>query len=46
MAQRLRDAVVRNLVELEALPIDELLERRYRKHRAIGSVIEPAPAPV
>jgi acetyl-CoA carboxylase carboxyl transferase subunit alpha len=42
MAQRLRDAVVRTLVELKALSTEELLERRYRKHRAIGSVVEVA----
>jgi acetyl-CoA carboxylase alpha subunit len=44
MAHLLRDAVVRNLVELKALDIEELLERRYRKHRSIGMVIDQSVA--
>jgi acetyl-CoA carboxylase carboxyl transferase subunit alpha len=31
--------------ELAALPIDDLLEQRYRRYRAIGVYTEPAPAP-
>ncbi|MCS6971378.1 MAG: acetyl-CoA carboxylase carboxyltransferase subunit alpha [Planctomycetota bacterium] len=44
MAEILRAAVARHLRELLALPLDALLERRYRKLRAIGSVIEPPAA--
>jgi acetyl-CoA carboxylase carboxyl transferase subunit alpha len=44
MAQSLREALVRHLVELKGLPIDVLLERRYQKHRAIGVVTEEAQA--
>lgn len=44
MAELLGAAVARHLRELAALPADELLERRYRKLRAIGCVVEPAPA--
>ncbi len=40
MAHQLRDAIARNLGELKALATDELLERRYRKYRAIGAVVE------
>jgi acetyl-CoA carboxylase carboxyl transferase subunit alpha len=40
MAHILRDVIARHLGELKALPIDQLLERRYRKYRAIGAVVE------
>ncbi len=42
MAHALRDVLARHVGELKALPIDQLLEQRYRKYRAIGSVIEEA----
>ena len=44
MAAILKDTITRNLDELCALPVDELLEARYQRYRAIG---EPAriPAP-
>jgi len=35
-ASTLRDAVARHLAELEALPTDELLRRRYQKFRRFG----------
>jgi acetyl-CoA carboxylase carboxyl transferase subunit alpha len=44
MAHALRDVIARHLTELKSLPIDELLERRYRKYRGIGSVLEAAKA--
>jgi acetyl-CoA carboxylase carboxyl transferase subunit alpha len=44
MAHTLRDVLAAHIGELKALPIDELLERRYRKYRAIGSVIDGAKA--
>jgi acetyl-CoA carboxylase carboxyl transferase subunit alpha len=44
MARTLRDALARHLAELRKLPIDELLERRYRKYRAIGAVVDGAKA--
>jgi len=40
MARLLGDAIARVIGELRALPLDEMLERRYRKYRAIGEVIE------
>jgi acetyl-CoA carboxylase carboxyl transferase subunit alpha len=44
MAAILKETITRNLDELCALPVDELLEARYQRYRAIG---EPAriPAP-
>jgi len=44
MAKILGEVLVRNIKELQALPIDEMLERRYRKYRAIGSFIESVTA--
>ena len=40
MARLLGDAIARVIGELRALPLDEMLERRYRKYRAIGEVVE------
>ena len=40
MAHQLRDVVARHLNELKTLATEELLERRYRKYRAIGAVVE------
>ncbi len=34
--EMLKEAILRNLAELKALPVDELLDRRYRKLRTIG----------
>ncbi len=39
-AANLKEAVVRNLQELILLSGDELLEKRYKKYRAIGEFIE------
>jgi acetyl-CoA carboxylase carboxyl transferase subunit alpha len=44
MAGLLKDALLKHLRELQALTIDELLERRYAKYRAIGQVVEAAAA--
>ncbi len=35
-AENLKDALVKNLEELCALPVDQLLEQRYQKFRTIG----------
>jgi len=35
-ADNLKAALLKHLVELKRLPIDELLERRYQKFRTIG----------
>ena len=35
-ADNLKTALLKNLAELQVLPIDELLERRYQKFRNIG----------
>lgn len=40
MTGLLGDAIARHLQQLRALPVDEMLERRYRKYRAIGQVVE------
>lgn len=36
MAQVLKEAVLRNIKECKAVPIDDLLEKRYNKFRKIG----------
>jgi acetyl-CoA carboxylase carboxyl transferase subunit alpha len=36
MAKSLAEAISRHLKELRRLPVQELLERRYRKHRSVG----------
>ncbi|MDD4909129.1 MAG: acetyl-CoA carboxylase carboxyltransferase subunit alpha [Candidatus Omnitrophica bacterium] len=36
MARALKEAVLRNIKECKAVPIDELLEKRYNKFRKIG----------
>jgi acetyl-CoA carboxylase carboxyl transferase subunit alpha len=41
-AHLLRDAVSRHIGELRKLSLDQLIEQRYRKHRAIGEVVENA----
>jgi acetyl-CoA carboxylase carboxyl transferase alpha subunit len=48
-AQRLKAVIVRELDRLTALPVDELVEQRYRRYRSLGAYAElagPAPAPV
>ncbi|TVR45311.1 MAG: acetyl-CoA carboxylase carboxyltransferase subunit alpha [Planctomycetota bacterium] len=42
MAERLREVVLRHLHELQALPLEDLLEGRYQKFRTIGSWHENA----
>lgn len=44
MATALGEAIVRNLAELQKLPIDRLMQGRYEKLRAIGQVVEEAKA--
>jgi acetyl-CoA carboxylase carboxyl transferase subunit alpha len=40
MAQALRAVVLRHLDELAAMTVGEMLDKRYAKYRAIGSVVE------
>ncbi len=40
MARRLKPIIVDRLVALESLAIDELLDTRYRRYRALGSYTE------
>ncbi len=42
MARTLRDVLLRHLAELQALPIERLLDARYAKYRAIGAVLDPS----
>lgn len=42
-AKALGDAIVRHLNELARLPVEDLLEQRYRKYRRIGVVCEAPP---
>jgi acetyl-CoA carboxylase carboxyl transferase subunit alpha len=42
-AQNLKAALLRHLQELVALPIDELLNRRYDKYRRLGAFLSGAP---
>jgi acetyl-CoA carboxylase, carboxyl transferase, alpha subunit len=47
-ARRLKAIVIDRLAALEGLPIDQLLEGRYRRYRVLGSYTEtemPEPAP-
>lgn len=39
-AKLLRDTIVRNLTELAAIPIPELVEERYRRLRRLGEYLE------
>jgi acetyl-CoA carboxylase alpha subunit len=43
MVRSLKEAVTRHLREIETLPIEELLDRRYRKFRKMGEFLEEAP---
>jgi acetyl-CoA carboxylase carboxyl transferase subunit alpha len=45
MARILREALVRNLVELRKLPQEELLQTRYEKLKAIGAFAEGCVTP-
>lgn len=40
--EKIRDAIVRHLHETSSLPIDQLIEARYRKYRSIGVFKESA----
>ena len=42
MASRLKMYLVRALRELQAIPVDELVDRRYQKYRAMGRFLEHA----
>jgi acetyl-CoA carboxylase carboxyl transferase subunit alpha len=47
MAHTLKDAILRNLAELRQLPVEEMLELRYQKFRAMGpygTIKAPIPA--
>ncbi len=47
-ARRLKAAILRELDRLAEVPIDALVERRYRRYRSLGAFAElegPAPAP-
>ncbi len=39
-ARRLKTAIVRQLAKLEAIPLDELVEQRYRRYRLLGAYTE------
>ena len=50
-ARRLKAIIVDRLAALDELTIDDLLESRYRRYRALGSyteaeILEPAPPPI
>ena len=48
-AQRLKVAIVRQLDRLTAIPLDTLVEQRYRRYRSLGAFAElegPAPTPI
>ena len=40
-AKAIRSSLDRHLTELEALPVEQLLENRYQKYRNIGDFIDP-----
>ncbi|HEY8367901.1 MAG TPA: acetyl-CoA carboxylase carboxyltransferase subunit alpha, partial [Thermodesulfobacteriota bacterium] len=44
-ARRLRQALVKALDDLDGIPIDQLLERRYQKFRRMGRFVEEPPPP-
>jgi acetyl-CoA carboxylase alpha subunit len=39
MSRILKETIVRYIEELQAIPIDELIEKRYQKYRKIGSFL-------
>lgn len=48
-ARRLRPVIVEQLDRLAAVPLDELVERRYRRYRSLGAYAElaaPPPMPI
>jgi len=47
-ARRLKEVIVRELDRLAAIPVDVLVEQRYRRYRSLGAYTElagPAPTP-
>jgi acetyl-CoA carboxylase carboxyl transferase subunit alpha len=44
MGNRLKNYLTRSLRELQRLPVDELLAKRYEKFRAMGPFVDSAPA--
>ncbi len=47
-ARRVRAAVIRELDRLTAIPVERLVEERYRRYRSLGAYAElagPAPTP-
>ncbi len=40
MARTLKETIVRYIGELQAIPIDELIENRYKKYRKIGCFLD------
>jgi len=44
IAETLKGAILRNIRELQAIPIDELLQLRYEKYRKIGAYGQAAPS--
>ena len=40
-AKAIRSPLDRHLTELEALPVEQLIENRYQKYRNIGDFIDP-----
>jgi acetyl-CoA carboxylase alpha subunit len=40
VAKQVAEAVTATIAELDAVPIDELLERRYTKYRELGFFLE------
>ena len=46
-SRRLRSVIIAELDRLAAIPLDELVEQRYRRYRSMGAFLElPTPAPV
>jgi len=43
MAERVKESLIRNLAQFSHLSPEALVERRYRKFRAMGELLEPAP---
>jgi acetyl-CoA carboxylase carboxyl transferase subunit alpha len=37
MAKTLKETIVRYIEELQAIPLDKLVEKRYKKYRKFGS---------
>ncbi len=41
MARILQSSILRQLIDLQAVPVDRLLDQRYEKYRRIGKLIDP-----